>query len=252
MKAMILAAGKGVRMKPLTNEVPKVMLPINDKPLLEYTVALLKHHKITDIAINLHHLPEKIKNHFGDGSKFGVKIFYSFEESLLGTAGAVKNIEQFFDSMFVVVYGDNLTNLGLTNVIEHHKKRGCIATVCLKKIKEGEHTSSLILLNENNEIKEFIERPSEEDMTKFAKVEMWKNTGIYVLEPEILKYIPSGEHYDFAHDLFPRLLKSGKKICGYPINDYWYEIGRPEKYEKIKRGFESGELDPKLFNFIKE
>jgi mannose-1-phosphate guanylyltransferase / phosphomannomutase len=224
MKAIILAAGKGTRLKPLTNNIPKVMLPINGKPLLEYTIKLFKKYGIKEIAINLHHLPEKIKDYFGDGKKFGVKIYYSYEPKLLGTAGAIKKIEDFFDDTFIVFYGDNFTNLNILDMVNYHESKKGIATICLHK---GKSKSSYIEMDSNNKIVKFVEKPKIE---KYG----WVNSGIYVLEKEVIKFIPKNKFFDFGKDLFPLLLKKNKKIFGYPLKDcFWFEVGTLEKYEKI-------------------
>jgi len=236
MKAIILAAGKGERLKPLTNRIPKAMIQIGDKPLLEYNITLLKKYGIKDIAINLHHLPNIIKNHLGDGSKFGVRILYSFEKELLGTAGAIKNIENFFDDTFLVMHGDNLTNLNLSSLIEFHKQHDSIGTICLYSKERNIASSSIVLMNDNNEIIQFIEKPKKDVLKKLKSSRKWINAGIYIFEPAVLDFIPSKKFFDFGLDLFPKLIAEKMKIYGYPIKDcFWYEIGTLKKYEKVKK-----------------
>jgi len=135
MKAIILCAGRGERLRPLTDTIPKPMIPINNKPVLEYIINLLKKNGIKDIAINTSHLPEKIREYFGDGKKFGVKITYSFEPEMLGTSGALNNFRHFFNTNepFLVFYGDNITNIDLKKMLEFHKQKNAIATLALRK-----------------------------------------------------------------------------------------------------------------------
>ena len=180
MKAFILAAGAGTRLRPLTIECPKPMIPLLNKPVIEHTINNLKKHNIDSIVMNLHTLPKKITDYFGDGKNFGIDITYSLEETLLGTAGGLKKCKSFFDSTFVVMSGDGLSNVDLTSAVEFSD------TV---------------------------------------------NTGIYIFEPEIFKYIPDG-FYDFGKDLWPKLLKLKKPIYAYLMNGYWTDIGNIDEYRQ--------------------
>ena len=159
MKAIILCAGKGERLRPLTNEIPKPMIPINNMPVLEYLIALCRKHSIRDIAINTSYLPEKIKQYFGDGRKFGVKLRYSYEPELLGTSGALNNFRAFFDSSFFVLYGDNLTDLNLTEMMDYHKKKKGLGTLFVYKepLVDEKTTPGVIILNEDGKIQRIIE-----------------------------------------------------------------------------------------------
>lgn len=218
-------------MRPLTLDCPKAMLPIAGKPLLEHTVELLRRHGITQIAVNLHHKPEVITDHFGDGRDFGVEIQYSLEDPILGTAGAVKKLEAYLDETFVVVYGDVLTNLNMRTLISFHEIQGGLATIALYRVDDPS-ACGLVELDDHWQIVHFMEKPpSEEVFTDLA------NTGIFVVEPEVIDHIPSGTFYDFGHDLFPKLLEEGVPICGYPISDtdYVLDIGTADRYERAQR-----------------
>lgn len=234
MKAMILAAGEGTRLRPITYETPKSCIPINGKPLLAYNLELLKKYNITDIAINVSHLADKVIEEFKDGSNYGVKLTYSKEEELLGTAGAVKKIESFFDSAFVLIYGDLLTNIDLNKLIEFHNQHKGIATVALYKVPRPEACGVVEL--DGDRITKFIEKPEHPDTNLV-------NAGVYVLETEIFKYIPKNKFFDFGLDLFPVLLNEGNQIFGYEINEYLIDIGTKEKLEKAEKDIKEGKIE---------
>jgi len=207
------------------------MLPIAGKPLLERTIDLLKCHGITQVAVNLHHRPEVITNHFGDGRDFGVEIAYSLEESILGTAGAVKKLEGYFDDTFVVVYGDVLTNLNVRALASFHQMKQGLATVALYRV-DNPSACGLVELDDHWRITRFVEKPpTEEVFTDLA------NTGIFVVEPGVMDYVPSGTFYDFGHDLFPKLLEEGVPMYGHPISDsdYLLDIGTVDHYARAQR-----------------
>lgn len=241
MKAIILAAGFGTRLKPLTSHLPKPMLPIAGKPIIQHNIEWLRKNGIKDIAVNLHHLPKKIKEFLGSGSKFNVHITYSYEKDILGTAGGVKNLGHFAkSSAFLVYYGDNITNLNIKKLISFHNKKKGIASICLHTIKEDElKEASIIELEKDSRILRFIEKPDARTIQSLMKKQKLKNyfsnAGIYILEPSILKSVPKGKFSDFARDVFPRLIKEGKKIYGYPLKGcFWAELGTLEKYAKVK------------------
>jgi len=231
---MILAAGLGTRLYPLTKNIPKCMINIGGRPLIEHQINWLRDNNITEIAINLHHLPEKIKEYLGDGSRLGVKLIYSFEDKLLGTAGGVKKVEEFFDGLFVVFYGDEYTNLDLNKLKAYHNLKKAFLTVCIREKPMGSRVSDLIVLDKNNKITEFIEKPSEEQV-KGMNIPNMANCGIYLCNQELLKELPKNKFLDFCDDIFPTLVKR-KEIYGFtmPDNCYWYELGRLEKYKKFK------------------
>jgi NDP-sugar pyrophosphorylase family protein len=242
MKAIILSAGKGERLQPITNTIPKPMVPINSMPLLEYNILLCKKHGIKDIAINTSHLPEKIKDFFGNGEKWGVNIHYSYEPELLGTSGALNNFRELLDETFIIIYGDNLTDIDLTKMEEHHKNKNSIITLALRKMPKDYKTQSLLFADDNLKLTKFYEKPTDEEVESLSREFKLINSGIYICEPEILNHVPSG-FSDFARNIFPELIKNQKNIFGFMIDDYHFrEVGKIEKYELAKNEIESGKV----------
>lgn len=235
MKAMILAAGEGTRLRPLTERCPKPMLPVAGRPVLEHTLAWLHRYGIREVAVNLHHLPDVIRDHLGDGSRFGVRITYSFEEQLLGTAGAVRRLKDFFNETFIVVYGDVLTDLDLAALWRFHQAHGGVGTVALYRVRNPT-ACGLVELDWDGRIVRFLEKPrSEEVFTNLA------NAGVYVLEPEVIAHIPSEGAPDFGRDVFPALLQRGLVLYGYiiPATTRLIDIGSPEHYRLARELFGS-------------
>ena len=239
---MILAAGKGKRLRPLTEEIPKSMLEINDLPILYYHLTLFKKYNIKDVIVNLNHKPEKIKAYLGK-EKFGVNIEYSYEKKLLGTAGAVKKAEDFFSEDFFIIYGDIITDMNLEEAYEFHKQKGGITTLCLHKITKNIPSSSIITLDDNQQVRKFIEKPEKKDLELIKGKYKLVNSGIYIFKKSIFDYIPKNIFSDFALNIFPKLLDERQKIFGYTHEKcYWAEIGRLEKYNKIKKELENGNV----------
>jgi NDP-sugar pyrophosphorylase family protein len=234
VKAFILAAGLGTRLRSLGLDVPKVMVPIGGKPLLQHYLELLSRQGILDVIVNLHYLPEKITEHFGDGSRFGVNITYSHEPQLLGTAGAVKKMEaQLRDGPFVLFYGDNLIRLELPVLLAFHQARQGLATIALWESPEP-WTGGVVETEADGRVRRFVEKPDRKDISTNLI-----NAGIYVLEPAILDAIPAGQFYDFGKDLFPKLLAEGKPLYAMKPNAYVQDIGTPERLAKAQRDYES-------------
>ena len=222
---MILAAGEGTRLRPLTQNVPKPMLPVAGRPLLERIVCLLLTHGIRDIAVNLHHQPDAITAFLADGAKFGVSVTYSPERRLLGSAGGVKRMESFFaEERFFVLYGDVLTNVDLTAMHRCHIERAAALTMALYR-PESLSECGVVRLGPSNRVLEFVEKPQ-----PGQEPSSWANAGIYLVEPEILRSIPDGQPFDFGVDLFPRLLERGTAIQGYVSDALVLDIGTPERY----------------------
>lgn len=237
MKAMVLAAGEGTRLRPLTLHTPKVLLPIGEKPLIVYILNWLKSHGIKEVAINLHHLGEKIEAFLGDGTCFGVKIFYSKEEKLLGTAGGVKKMKHFFDTTFIVVYGDVLTDFDLNRMILVHKEKKGIATLAVKEVSNPWEVGIIKL--EDRRVISFVEKPP-----KGSEHGNLGSVGVYVLEREVLDWIPSRGFCDFAYDIFPKLIEAGMPIYAYLLDpqDYIIDIGTPSKYLQANEDIKAGRL----------
>lgn len=235
MKAMILAAGEGTRLRPLTWETPKVLLPVAGVPLIKHQLSWLKSHRVLQVAINLYHQGEKIRNFLGDGSEFEMKVIYSQEETLLGTAGGVKRMEHFFDGTFVVVYGDVFTDFNLSAMIRLHQQKRAIATLALFKTTNPWEVG-IAEINDEGKLASFVEKPSRgQEPGNLA------SGGIYVLEKEILKYIPDRGFCDFASDVFLKIIKLGLPIYGYCLDtkDYLLDIGTPEKYRQANEDWET-------------
>jgi NDP-sugar pyrophosphorylase family protein len=228
MKAIILAAGQGTRLRPLTLHLPKVLAPLNGTPLLQITLNWLRNHGIHQIAINLHHLSDQILDFCGDGSRFGVSITYSKESNLLGTAGGVKQMEDFFDDTFLVVYGDILTDLNLSQMLKFHKLKKGIATAAVKKFNLPTQVG-VVCINREHQITDFVEKPQTE--TNHGKL---ANGAVYILEKEILHHIPANKLSDFGYDIFPTIINSGLDIYGYILGNHEYltDIGSWGQYEK--------------------
>jgi NDP-sugar pyrophosphorylase family protein len=242
---MILAAGEGTRLRPLTLETPKVLLPICGTPLIKYTLPWLKSHGIQEVAINLHHLGDKIRDSLGHGSQFGLKIQYSPEETLLGTAGGVKKVEDFFPDTFVVIYGDILTNLDLSAMIRLHHEKKAIATLAIFQAPNPREVG-VVKLNPEGRILSLIEKPQTLNLEpRTLNTEPFPASGgIYVLQREVLDFIPSQGFCDFAYDVFPRLLEHNLPMYGYVLNpdDYIIDIGTDGKYQQANEDVKAGRV----------
>jgi NDP-sugar pyrophosphorylase family protein len=241
MKALILSAGLGTRLKPLTNKKPKVMITVGGKPILWYHIRLLKKYGIKDIWINLHYFPDVITKYFGDGSKFGVRISYSFEKELLGTSGALKNsdseIERAFRNgkTFIVAYGDILPNFNYRRLLNFHRKRKSMWT-------EGTHpsaepwTKGVIETDSKGRITKFVEKGPKKELTSNQV-----RAGIMVLEPKVLDHIPNG-FSDFGLDIAPKVLKLGLPMYAIDTKSYSKDIGTLERLKKARADFKAGKL----------
>jgi NDP-sugar pyrophosphorylase family protein len=234
VRALILAAGEGTRLRPLTLDRPKPMLAVGEKPLIEHLIALLRAHGVTEIAINLHYRPWTIVEHLGDGTRLGVSITYSYEEQLLGSAGAAKRLEWYFDQTFLVLYGDVLTDIDLRAIVEHHRSRGAIATLALYHVPDPERCG-IVELADGGRITRFVEKPPPD-----LGVGNLANAGVYVLEPAVLGLVPGDRPYDFGQDLFPRLLRLGLPLFGRPADGYVLDIGSPERYAQADADVRDG------------
>ena len=247
---MILAAGKGTRVRPITNTTPKPMIPILQKPVMEFLVELLRHHGFDQIMVNVSHLSEEIENYFRDGQRFGVEIAYSFEGKIvegqligeaLGSAGGMRRIQDFspfFDDTFVVLCGDALIDLDLTAALKWHREKGAIATVVMKTVDPSEVSSyGVVVTDEEGRIQAFQEKPAVAEALSNNI-----NTGIYIFEPEVLDYVPSGEVFDIGGDLFPKLVEIGAPFYGIPMDFEWVDIGRVPDYWQAVRSVLMGEV----------
>lgn len=225
MKAVIMAGGSGTRLRPLTCHLPKPMVPVANKPMSEHIVNLLKQHGFNDITFTLHYLPQAISNYFGDGSDRGLNIRYSTEEGRpLGTAGCVKAIQDFLDETFLVISGDGLTDIDLTKAVEFHRAKKSKATLVLKRV-ENPLDYGVVITDGEGRIQRFVEKPGASEIFSDTV-----NTGIYILEPEVMLYVVMGREQDFSNDLFPLLLLRNEPMFGYVADGYWCDIGNLAVY----------------------
>lgn len=241
MKAMVLAAGVGSRLDPLTSMVPKPLVPITNVPVMEHIVTLLKKHGYTDLIANLHYLPEQLSAHFGDGRKFGVNIQFRREMELTGDAGGVRACKDFLnDGTFIIMMGDLLTDCDLTAIVAEHKRKGALASIAVKHVPDVEHFG-VVVTNEDGFITGFQEKPKQsEALSNLA------STGIYVFEPEIFKHMPSDGVYGFGRQLFPELVKKGAPVLGIEFKTYWSDVGTIAQYRQSNFDALNGLVDVEI------
>jgi mannose-1-phosphate guanylyltransferase/mannose-1-phosphate guanylyltransferase/phosphomannomutase len=237
-RAFILAAGEGTRLRSLTQETPKALLPVGGVPLVCHTLAWLKGQGISQAVMNLHHLGEKIKDFLRDGSRFGIEIVYSEEEELLGTAGGVKRMADGLEGTFVVVYGDVLTALDLKAMVEFHINAGAMATIAVQEVDDAAG-KGVVRLDGEGRIHSFVEKAK-----LGPKARCLVNAGVYVLEPAILEYVRPG-FSDFGVDVFPRLLEEKVPVYGWRLRpwEYLIDIGTPEAYQRANEDMARGEVN---------
>jgi mannose-1-phosphate guanylyltransferase / phosphomannomutase len=240
MRAVVMAGGEGTRLRPLTSNQPKPMVPICNKPCMEHIVELLKRHGIEDIVVTLAFLPKAIRGYFGDGSALGVNISYSVEQVPLGTAGSVKNAEAHLHERFIVISGDALTDFDLTAIIAEHERRGALATLVLKRV-ENPLEFGVVVINDEGGIERFLEKPTWGQVFSDTV-----NTGIYVLEPEIFEHIPADQSYDFSQELFPKLLEMGRPLFGTVAEGYWQDVGSLAQYLVANRDVLDGKVQASI------
>lgn len=227
MRAVLMAGGSGTRLRPLTYDLPKPMVPILNRPIAEHIVYLLKRHQITEIITTLHFLPGVMQDYFQDGRDFGVQMTYEVEEDQpLGTAGCVKNCEELLTDTFLVISGDSLTDVDLSAAIAFHREKGAKATLVLARVPDPLEFG-VVMTDAEQRICRFLEKPSHSEVFSDTI-----NTGTYILEPEVLKYLPDGQEADFSKDLFPLLVELGEPIYGYIAEGYWCDIGHLEAYRR--------------------
>lgn len=234
MKAVIMAGGEGTRLRPLTCDIPKPMVSLLGKPVLEYTVELLKKYGIHHMAFTLMYLPQKIMNYFGEGENHQVHIDYYLETSPLGTAGSVKNAAENLQEPFLVMSGDALTDLNLESFMAFHRQKKAKVTMALKSVKTP-RDYGVVIMGTEGYVEKFVEKPSWSEV--FSDL---VNTGIYIVEPEVLNGIPDDRPFDFAKDLFPLLMEQENQIAGYIMEDYWCDIGSIDTYLKAHEDILNG------------
>jgi len=221
-----MAGGEGTRLRPLTSNQPKPMLPMANRPMMEHVVALLHQHGFDDIVVTVAFMANAIRSYFGDGSEFGVRMVYATEETPLGTAGSVRNARDELDERFVVISGDVLTDLDLSSLVDHHASKGALATIALKAV-ENPLEFGIVITRDDGSIERFLEKPTWGQVFSDTI-----NTGIYVLEPEIFDFIPEGRAVDFSQEVFPAVLQAKKPLFGYVAGGYWEDVGTIEAYQQ--------------------
>lgn len=230
MKAVLLCGGVGTRLRPYTYSVPKPMLKLGGKPILEYVIKNLKKYDTAEIYLTVGYLKKQFMDYFGDGSKFGVNIYYKEEDEALNTAGSIMDLSENISDTFLVQMGDHLSNINIRKMLDAHKKSGNLATIAFKKqgipIDYG-----IAEIDSSMHVIEFKEKPTFQNFI---------NSGIYIFEPEIFKYIKPKD--DFAKQVFPRLMKGGQKINAYVFDEYWIDIGHAKDYEKLNEHISLMEL----------
>ncbi|MBZ8181939.1 mannose-1-phosphate guanyltransferase [Oscillatoria salina] len=227
MRAVLMAGGSGTRLRPLTCDLPKPMVPVLNRPIAEHIINLLRRNQIAEIIATLHYLPDVMREYFQDGSDFGVEITYAVEEDQpLGTSGCVKNIAELLDDTFLVISGDSLTDFDLQAAVAFHKEKKSKATLVLKRVPNPIEFG-VVITDRENRIRRFLEKPSSSEIFSDTV-----NTGTYILEPEVLDYLPFNEESDFSKDLFPLLLEKEQPMYGYIAEGYWCDIGHLDAYRE--------------------
>ena len=229
---MVLAAGRGTRLRPLTDRLPKCMVPVGGKPLLEHTIEWLRGFGVTEVVISLSHLPDVVRGHFGDGERWGVRITYSLEREPLGTAGGLKKAAWFFDGPFFVWYGDNLSTCNLARLCETHRAKGGRATMALHW-RDDPTQSGIVGLDKDERVVRFLEKPRPEEVFSH-----WVSAGIFVLERDVFDFIPEESVSDFGRDVFPSMLAAGERLYGHRLSGdegLWW-VDTPQDYERLTRG----------------
>ena len=219
-----MAGGEGTRLRPLTSNAPKPMIPVTNRPMMEHVINLLRQHGFDEIVVTVAFMANAIRTYFGDGAEFGVRMVYATEETPLGTAGSVRNATDELDERFLVISGDVLTDIDLTSVVKVHEERGALASIALKAM-ENPLEFGIVITREDGSIERFLEKPTWGQVFSDTI-----NTGIYVLEPEIFDYIPAGRPVDFSEEVFPALLAEGKPLFGHTVEGYWEDVGALEAY----------------------
>ena len=243
MKAVIMAGGEGTRLRPLTSNVPKPMMPLANRPMMEHIVDLLKHHGFDDIVVTVAFKANHIRNWFGDGSDFGVRMVYATEDTPLGTAGSIRNAMDELTERFLVISGDVLTDFDLTKLVDYHDQKSATATIGLIRV-EDPLEFGIVITNEDGSIERFLEKPGWGQVFSDTI-----NTGIFVLEPEIFDYIEPDIPVDFSSEVFPALLRDDKRLFGAIGEGYWEDVGTLESYVSAHRDILDGNVDAQIDGF---
>jgi len=241
MIAVIVAGGKGTRLKPITNKIPKPMVKIGNKPILEHILIMFKKQGILEFIFALCYKPTLITNYFENGHKFGVNIKYTYEDQNfpLGTAGAILSSQKFINKTFVVTYADILRDLDINQMLKFHSKNNAFATI--NTYQHFSNPKSIIVFNKKNKVTEFIERPDQNQIkeNKNPNGSVWSNASFYILEPQIFSYIPKNKKTDFGYDVFPKTLSDNKTIYTYPSLGYFTDIADITSLKKARESYKT-------------
>lgn len=240
MKAVVMAGGEGSRLRPLTCNRPKPLVPLCNKPVMEYIIELLKRHGVEQVLVTLHYLANEIVSYFGDGSDWGIQMIYSVEDEPLGTAGSVKKVENYLNDTFIIISGDCLTDFDLTSAMQFHRDKQSLATIMLARV-DNPLEYGVVITDEQLRIRRFLEKPSWGEVFSDTV-----NTGIYVFEPEVFDYMEADKQYDFSKDLFPRLMEKGCPMYGYIGSGYWSDIGNLQQYRQAHQDLFDGRAQATL------
>jgi mannose-1-phosphate guanylyltransferase/phosphomannomutase len=244
MKAVVMAGGEGTRLRPMTANQPKPLLPVVNRPIMEHVLRLLRRHGFTDTVVTVQFLASLIRNYFGDGAELGMNLQYATEETPLGTAGSVKNAEsELRDGRFVVISGDALTDIDLTDMAKFHEEHGALVTVALKRVPNPLEFG-IVIVNDDGRIDRFLEKPTWGQVFSDTV-----NTGIYMMEPEIFEHVEAGVSVDWSSDVFPRLLEIGAPLFGYVADAYWEDVGTLESYVQVQADVLNGQVDVDIDGF---
>ncbi len=227
MQALILVGGEATRLRPLTLNVPKAMVPVLNMPFLQHVITYLKGHAVDEVVLAQGYLPQPMIDFFQDGRRFGTHLLHALETSPMGTGGAIKNAEPYLKGRFLVLNGDIFTDLDITAMLKFHEERGALATIALTPV-EDPTAYGLIETDRQGRVTRFLEKPRPEEVTTNLI-----NAGTLILEERVLKDIPPGVKYSYERELFPKLLERGEAIYAYPSNAYWIDIGTPDKYLQL-------------------
>jgi mannose-1-phosphate guanylyltransferase / phosphomannomutase len=237
MKAVVMAGGEGTRLRPLTSNQPKPMVPIVGKPCIEHILELLKKHRLEDVIVTLAFLPQAIRSYFGNGESLAMDIEYSVEDSPLGTAGSVRLASDRLDETFLVISGDALCDFDLTRLVEFHREKNAAVTIALKSV-ENPLEFGIVVTDSDGRVERFLEKPSWSQVFSDTI-----NTGVYVIEPEVLRHVPTDRPYDFSKELFPLLLEMGRPVYGHVVEGYWQDVGDLAQYRQANFDALDGRVD---------
>ncbi|MGZ6826944.1 MAG: sugar phosphate nucleotidyltransferase, partial [Mycobacteriales bacterium] len=244
MRAVVMAGGEGTRLRPMTANQPKPLLPVVNKPIMEHVLRLLKRHGFDETVVTVQFLASLVRTYFGDGDELGMHLSYATEETPLGTAGSVLNAQDALrDDSFLVISGDALTDIDLGAVVAAHREQGALVTVCLKRVPDPVEFG-IVITDEAGRIERFLEKPTWGQVFSDTV-----NTGIYVMEPEVFRHVAADRAVDWSGDVFPSLLAAGAPVFGYVADGYWEDVGTHDSYLKVQADVLNRQVDVEISGF---